>query len=407
MSKGLAKRIAPVLALVLVFSFVLSACGSSTTTTSSAPSAAASTSAATSAAAGSDASKASVTTSYQFGVNTWGSGVPILDLFGDEAEYALKAIGMTSLRASDDFTSDKELANVQNFCSAGVKGIVMQASAVTTFPQMAQICQTAKVPFVMDVFIGNDADRDKISASNPYYVGAIDSALVPDGKAIADQAIKDGCKTALLIGGNIGDNNMDQRVKGFTDEFTAKGGKVIAEARCTDPSESATKAEDMISAHKDASCVYALVGDYVPGPVSAIDKLGLTGKMKVYASCVDKTTADYIKSGKVASGNDGIGLAAALAPTLLLNYLDGHAIKDDSGKAPRLQTTPFEVNKTNVDAYISVFYTQGVHPITEDVLKSLCWRYNPNVTYKTYTDLIKDGLNLNAILKDHKLPTVG
>lgn len=385
MLKGYTKKIALLIAVITALSLVVSSCASKE---AAAPS-------------------ADLTKSYKFGVNTWGSGVPILDLFGDEAEYAIKTFGMTDTRASDDFTSDKELANIQNFCSSGVNGIVMQASAVTTFPQMAQVCQDAKVPFVMNVFIGNDADRDKIAASNPYYVGAIDSDMIYDGKVIAQLAIADGMKTALIIGGNIGDNNMDQRVKGFTDEFTAKGGTVVAEARCTDPSESATKAEDMISAHKDADMVYSLVGDYVPAPVAAIEKLGLTGDMKVYASCVDKTTADYIKQGLVAQANDGIGLAAALAPTLLLNYLDGHKIVDANGKAPRFQTIPFIVNKDNVDAYVSIFYTEGVHPITEDVLKSLCYRYNKDVTYQTYVDLIKNGLTLNELLKDHNLPTVG
>lgn len=403
MSKGFSKKLATICAIILIFSFVLSACGTSATTSPS-PSTATT---AGSTASTADAASSVPTTSYNIGVNTWGSGVPILDLFGDEAEYALKALGNTTMRASDDFTSEKELANIQNFCSAGVDGIVMQASAVTTFPQMAQFCQDAKVPFVMDVFIGNDADRDKVSASNPYFVGAIDSDMIYDGKVIADLAIADGMKTALIIGGNIGDNNMDQRTKGFTDEFTAKGGTVITEARCTDPSESATKAEDMISANKDADMVYCLVGDYVPGPVAAIDKLGLTGDMKVYASCVDKTTADYIKQGLVQQANDGIGLAAAIAPTLLMNYLDGHPIKDDKGMAPRFQTIPFIVNKDNVDAYISIFYTEGQHPITEEVLKNLCFRYNPDVTYQTYVDFIKNDLNLNALLKAHNLPTVG
>ncbi len=343
---------------------------------------------------------------YKIGVNTWGSGVPILDLFGDEAEYALKTFGCTTTRMSDDFTSDKELQNIQNMCSAGVDGICMQGAAVSTVPQMAKVCMDAKVPFVLYTFIGDDATREDLAANNPYYVGAVDLDMVYDGKVVAEMAYNDGCRTAVIIGGNIGDNNMDQRSQGFTEQFEAMGGKVLAEARCTDASECPAKAEDMLSANKDADCIYAMVGDYIPGSLSAIENLKLSGKIKVYMSCVDKASAQYIKEGKIVAGNDGICLSSSIAPTLLINYLDGHPILDENGKAPRLQTMPFIVNKDNADEYMSVFCTEGVHPLTEEVLKSLCWRYNPDVTYQTYLDFIKNDLNLNALLKDHGLPEV-
>jgi hypothetical protein len=93
-------------------------------------------------------------------------------------------------------------------------------------------------------------------------------------------ALADGCKTAVIIGGNIGDNNMDQRSQGFREAFEAGGGNVLDEAAApTLPS--ADKAEDMLSANKDADCLYAMVGDYIPGSLSAIDKLGLKGDIKV------------------------------------------------------------------------------------------------------------------------------
>lgn len=339
--------------------------------------------------------------SYLIGVNTWGSGVPILDAFGDYGEYSLKALGNDTMRASDDFTPDKETANVQNFCSAGVDGISLQAAGVTNLLQMGDICKSAKVPFVMNTFIGEEPDREKLRENNPYYVGCIDLDMVTDGKEVAQMALADGCKTAVIIGGNIGDNNMDQRSQGFREAFTAGGGTVLDEARCTDASECPTKAEDMLSAHRDADCLYAMVGDYIPGSLSAIDKLGLSGNIKVYMSCVDKTSAEYIKQGVIRAGNDGIMLPSLIAPTLLQNYLDGHPILDENGKAPHLRTRAFKVDESNVDDYMSIFTTDGVFPLTEEMLKNLCYRFNPDVTYQTYVDLIKSGLTLEAIIKAH------
>jgi hypothetical protein len=82
---------------------------------------------------------------------------------------------------------------------------------------------------------------EKLIADNPYYVGCIDADMVTDGKEVAAMALADGCKTAVIIGGNIGDNNMDQRSDGFREAFEAGGGTILAEARCTDASECPTK----------------------------------------------------------------------------------------------------------------------------------------------------------------------
>ena len=77
---------------------------------------------------GSTAAPAPAATSYTIGINTWGSGVPVLDMFGDAKEYTLTTLGHKVNRMSDDFTADKELQNVQNMCAAGVNGIVFQAA---------------------------------------------------------------------------------------------------------------------------------------------------------------------------------------------------------------------------------------------------------------------------------------
>jgi len=385
MQKTKFKRLALVVAIAMMLVFVLSACGSK------------------------DSDDKDATTSsgspYNYGVNTWGSGVPILDMFGDVEEWTIGVMGDKDVRASDDFTADKELQNVQNFISQKVDGIILQAAAASSLPQMAKVCEDANMPFVLSVFIGDDVDALDIQANNKQFVGAINSDMVYDGRILGEQALAAGAKTAVIIGGNIGDNNMDQRIEGFTATFTAGGGKVLAEARCTDASECAAKAEDMLSANKDVDVLYALVGDYVPGSLSAIDNLKLD-KIKVLVSCVDKDTADRIKEGKVLLGVDGISLSSFITPTLMRNWLDGNKILDENGKGPSLKTKPFVVNADNVDAYVSVFYTDGVQPFTQEMIDNLIVSKNPDANYQTYVDLIENGLTLNDFLKANGKPTV-
>ena len=386
------RKTASAIAIILALAMALSACGNGGTTTTPASSAP-------------EASGTTATTNelpvYTIGFNTWGSGVPILDLFGDETEWALGVLGMRGNRVSDDFTAERELQNVQNFISAGVDGIALQGAADPVVPQAGEAAMNAEIPFVLLVFVGADDDRAHMAANNPYYVGAVNSDLYYDGYTLGQAAIRDGNRTAVLIGGNIGDSNMDQRSQGFRQAFvTEGGGTVLDEARCTSPAEALQKASDMLSTHRDTDALYAMVGDYVPGSITAMDNLSIEG-INVYSSCVDLVTANYIIEGRVVEGNDGIGLSAVIAPAMLINFLDGHPILDANGNKPEFKTIPFRVNADNAEDYISIFYTQGVNPVTQDILKSMVWRFNPDVSYQTYVDLIESGLSLDALLRAH------
>ena len=339
-------------------------------------------------------------TSYTIGINTWGSGVPVLDMFGDAKQYTLETLGHKVNRMSDDFSADKELQNVQNMCAAGVDGIVFQAAAVSTVPQVGKECANAKIPFAFDVFVGEEPDLQALN-SNEYYCGAIDLDMVSDGAAVAQMAFDNGCRKACMIGGNIGDNNMDQRSRGFTEKFTELGGQVLFEARCTDNSECPSKATDMLSGNKDADCVYCFVGDYIEGTLTAIDNLGLEN-VQVYVSCVDEATAKYIQAGTVKGGNDGISLASYISSTLVLNALAGHKIVDADGNAPRLSTHPFQVTPENVDNYMKVFFSNEAHPFTKGMLEDLLFTSNPDVSYDDYVKLVNE-INLDYMLEANGL----
>ena len=404
-------KIKRIFALIVASIMVLglAACGSSSapapaasSAKSEAPAAAASSAPAAAASSASTAeasapAEAAGGDTYTIGVTTWGSGVPILDMFGNENEYVLKMLGMNTNRVSDDFTADKQVTNVQTLISAGVNGIVNQGSGVTTIPQMAELCKQAGIPIVFNVSCGLEEDLQALQQNNEFYVGAIDLDMYLDGQMMGQKAYEDGCRTATMIGGNVGDQDIDKRMNGFTDKFEELGGKVLANARCTDNSECPTKAEDMLSANSDADCIYATVGDYVAGSMSAIDNLGLD--TKIYCSCTDEDSAKYILEGRIAAGNDGIGLACAIAPALLINYLDGHQILDENGLAPRLQTQPITVTAENAQDYIDIFYG-GNHAFTEEMFKNLVWRCNPDVTYKDFADLMQN-LNFDYIKQQH------
>lgn len=373
MKKNMIKR-ATALALALCMSASLSACG------------------------GGDGSGGG-NPAYHIGYNTWGAGTATFDFMAEVTEDALDAYGVTYSRASDDHMADKELQNIQNFISAQVDGIIMQSTADPTLPKAAGECAKAGIPFVLAVFTGADEDRARVREENDYYLGAVNADMYAEGYIIGQAAAEDGHKTAVLLGGNVGDAHFEMRIAGFTQAFVTEGGGVILdEARCTSPAEGQEKANAMLSAKKDAECLYAMVGDYVPGAVNAMETLGVS--MPIYVTNANTDAIGYIRSGKIAAATTGNDLVCAVAAALMVNYLDGHQILDGDGKAPELKSVGFKIDAGNVDDYEKLFL--GRVPFTEEVLKTLAYRYNKDVTYDTFVDFVENHLDLEALAADNK-----
>lgn len=337
--------------------------------------------------------------SYDIGYNTWGAGTATFDFMSDVTVAALDAYDATSTRASDDHMADKELQNIQNFISSQVDGIIMQTTADPVLPQAAKECADAKIPFVLAVFTGADEDRAEVRDSNEYYLGAVNADMYEEGYIMGKAAAEDGHKTAVLLGGNVGDAHFEMRIAGFTQAFvTEGGGKILEEARCTSPAEGQEKANSMLSAHQDADCLYAMVGDYVPGAVNAMETLSIS--MPIYVTNANTDAIEYIRNGKIAAATTGNDLVCAVAAALMINYLDGHQILDADGKAPELKSVGFKIDADNVDDYEKLFLNNI--PFTDEVLQTLVYRCNKDVTYDTFVDFVENHLNLEALIADNQ-----
>lgn len=339
-------------------------------------------------------------TAWNIGYNTWGAGDATFDFMATVIEQALSAAGATYNRSSDDHMADKELQNIQNFISAGVDGIVMQTCADSIFPQATKECMEAKIPFVMSTFTGTDADRADANANNPYYLGTVTSDMYAEGYLMGKEAAADGHKTALLLGGNVGDAHFEQRIEGFTKSFVEEGGgTVLNAARCSNPGEGQEKANAMLSATPDADCLFAMVGDYVPGAVNALHALNIS--MPIYCTNANTDTIAYLRDGSVVAATAGNDLVGTVAACLLINYLDGHQILDENGKAPELTNAGFVVNMDNIDAFEEIFKTKA-EPFQAKTIQPLLWRYNNDVTYADFEKFVNEQLQLDKIIEAWK-----
>ncbi|MCD8331194.1 MAG: substrate-binding domain-containing protein [Oscillospiraceae bacterium] len=336
--------------------------------------------------------------SYDIGYNTWGSGSAVFDIMNNIVVQALDTYGSDGTRAIDNNQASVELENIQNFISAGVDGIVMQACATPILPQAASESEAAGIPFVLSIFPGDAADREDLAQNNEYYVGSVSADMYAEGYLIGKMAAEDGMTTAVLVGGNVGDTLFEERIEGFTQAFvTEGGGEILGDARCTSPAECQEKASALLSAYSDTDMIYAMVGDYAIGCISAMETLGLD--IPIYVTNADTNCIEYIRDGTIAGATSGNELAGAVAVALLINYLDGHQILDDEGNPPELVMTGFEVNTDNIDDFETLFSDDN-GPYTTQRLQTLLARYNSDVSYDTFVDFIENQLTLEVLIAD-------
>jgi ABC-type sugar transport system substrate-binding protein len=326
--------------------------------------------------------------SYTIGYNNFGVGAYPLDLNEKETTYAIETAGSKIKVANDNFTVDNVITDVKNLISAGVDGVVVWCAADTLYNSLNDLMTQSKEPFALGDKYPTSEDTIKKFQENEFFAGAISTDDTKSGAAIADMAWENGHKTALVVAAAVGDTNHDARVKGFTEHFEELGGKVLGTVRCADPSEAVQKSGDLLAAHKDADCLYGTGGDFSNGALSAMESAGI--KMPVFGTDVDPNVIKAIKDGRIEAANGAAGTyCGTFASLLLINYLDGHPIKDENGKAPATKgVNTIMITKDNVNDFEENWINNEI--FSEEELQSLLYRYNPDVTWADYEKMIED-----------------
>lgn len=381
------KKYCKLVSLLLVFAMVISLAACSGSNSSNSSSTSTSTNATTTDSTSAEES-GSENKSYTFGYNNFGQGAYPLDMNEKETTYALESIGMNIKVANNEFTVDKLITDAQNLISSGIDGLLVWSASDTLYSSFSDLCSSSKTPFALGDKYPLGDDTKAMLRENPYFVGAISTQDALAGEELAKDALKNGHKTALIVGAAIGDTNHDMRVEAFGKAFEEGGGKVLGVVRCADPSEAVQKSSDLLTANPNADCLYGSGGDYSMGALSAMESTGIN--MPVYGTDIEPNVIKAIKEGKIIEANGAAGpYCAGISATLLVNYLDGHPIKDENGQAPMTNGLKFvKVNKDNADDFQK--YWLDSHPFTPDEFKQLCYRYNPNVTWQDYLNLINN-----------------
>jgi ribose transport system substrate-binding protein len=112
--------------------------------------------------------------------------------------------------------------------------------------------------------------------------------------------------------------------------------------------------------------------------------------MPVYGTDVDPNVIQAIKDGKIIAATGAAGTyCGTFAALLLINYLDGHPILDENGKAPATKgVKTIMITKDNVEDFEEYWINNEI--FTEEELQSLLYKYNENVTWADYEKMIEE-----------------
>lgn len=338
---------------------------------------------------------------YKFGTNIWGSGSYVLESNAKTANANYTGLGITVDGISNEFTADKITTDVQTQITDGCQAILEMCVTQPSFMSVSQICEENGVPFVLYDKTPGDEETKALVESKSMYVGT-DYQF---GYEIGKKCAEDGCSKVILVRSSIGDASHDEREKGFTAAFVDEaGGEILGSAVCANPGEAVDKSNDVITAYgQDADCIYALGSDFATGTINAIAARSdsYSKELKIYTTDFTPDMAQLILDGKLAALNGGQLEECSVAAALACNWLDGHPILDENGKAPYFnKMMPCTIDETNAQAYVDKMEA-GEPIIPQEYYKNLLYRYNPDVTYDDFVEFLENysQIYMNGIVR--------
>ncbi len=344
MKKGIAIIVIAAMALVL-----FTACSTTQPAASSEPasSAPASSAAASVAPASSAAASASTEAStkgkggykYKLGIIQPGPEF-YYQQYADDVKNAAEYAGMTVTTALSQYSSQTEIANVEDMISKGVDAIACFAVNSDTAQLDAQKCNEANVPlFLMSSTASEGAGKPTSVIGNSFYdMGKLDGDWMAKNMT--------GAQNVLEIQGQLGQGIAEEISRGFADGIKARSDiKIVFQKTANWKRDDAIKiTEDEISAGLDFNAIFVHNEDMCAGVVSVLKENNMLDKVKVITQNGSDPGIEMIKAGEV--------LATAANPP---SYVGGDVVVQilkyfDKQTVPELYNSPtFIIDSSNVN----------------------------------------------------------
>ena len=320
------------------------------------------------------------------GINNWFSGAYALDILCNNAKQVIDTAGDNLQIFNDEGNAETVITDLENMLSSGVNGIMWMGMFENNFAVGPAKMNDAKTYFSFYDKIPTDDDTKKQIKQMEYFAGGTSNDNYEAGQMMAEQALNDGCKSALLAGAEIGDPNTAARIAGFQESFEKGGGKILSVSRVTTGEANGPQqaCDNMYAAYPEADCFYCSGESFTLAALTVKSKSA--SDVKVYGTDLNPTLLEYLKDGSLSACCGASWVTAVYSAIMLENAMEGHRLVDEDGLPAILDNVHMiSVTSSQADLYEKLWINEL--PYEESEISNLLYANNPNVTLQDLVDM--------------------
>ncbi|MBO6108164.1 MAG: substrate-binding domain-containing protein [Eubacterium sp.] len=319
----------------------------------------------------------------KIGVSIWSS----TDSLGSQCkkiiDQAAAALGDVEVQYVDQgHVSEKVTASVETLAAAGCQGIIICNSADSEMTSAINTCNDNGVylaQFFRIISEQNSPDIYELAKASEYYVGAVHENEPDNGEKLGKILLDRGCRKIGMIGWEQGDATWLGRWEGYqkaVDDWNAANPDDQAEL--TEPQYAGTTsdggskaAEALMSANADLDALVPAGGGGEPleGTLSAVERAGKVGDIKVVSTDFRDDLETRLKDGSITAESGGHYCDPLFAFMMVYNAVKGN-YKDFAGNFNEILYPYLFVDSPEAYADYDKYFVQQ-SPYTDDELKEL------------------------------------
>lgn len=306
--------------------------------------------------------------------------------------YAAEALGNVELVWDlGAYDVDGQISSTQNLIAAGCEGILVLPMVDDTVQQMSDLCAQEEVYFSLMFRDITDPDIREDVYNNEYFLGYVreddQSAAKEMVKAMADAGVTN-MGVQLMASGNA----LSARNDGMYEGAEEYGITVEAEFPVTssgDVSGNNTYIQNVLDSYPDVNGIFLTTASLGLGEGAAnlLGGVSEPGSVKLASFDVFDGMKEAFDSGVLACAAGGINTDALFSFMVLYNAVDGNRLSDDIVEL--YQNFLIVTNAEECEAFEKYVGDTEYQIYTDDQIKDLAVRYNPEVTLDDYKELME------------------
>lgn len=391
------KLIALLLTAVLCTS-LFAACGESSSSSQSSEKSA--TQAASTAAA--DTEKTDAASDDEFTV-AYISVAAVGSLFGNclgSVQMIADGSGIKVISDVGAIAPEDQINSVNNVISAGADAIVFINFTDDCLMKIADICDEKGVywgQFCRDV--QNEEIAEYLDKSE-HYVGRVYNNEEFVAKSALENFKANGVTKAAIVGPATGDVTTDTRDAYFQEHASEYGIEVVAVIRDVLDAATATDAvSNIVATHSDVEGIFCISSSDSRGEgvMSAIDTLGMNGKLKVFMVDFFEGMETYLEDGTICGATGGQYPDATFLMILLVNALNGDNLAGEGGTATLELPYLVITSADQLTQYVELCESGDGYSYNLEECQELIKKFNPDVTLEKVQEVM-DAFSIDDIL---------